>query len=160
MSILHQLKMTAASPKKDASPIGRFRRRMVEAIDLQIDIANADATGQAFTRTRQKWVKSAATGEKELRHVAVPLRRWWWKNEKGLMHLSIRSGGKLIELAPGKNAIEIGAVTDLLGKLSLVRDAIIAGELDNHATPATANRVIPKTGKPLAANAKAGTPKP
>ena len=73
MSILYQLKITAASPKKDASPIGRFRRRMVEAIDLQIEIANADATGQAFTRTRQKWVKSGTKGEKELRHVPVPL---------------------------------------------------------------------------------------
>ncbi len=39
MAVLDQLKLSSETPKKDISPLGRFRRRLVEAIELQMEIA-------------------------------------------------------------------------------------------------------------------------
>ena len=57
MVVLDQLKLSSETPKKDISPLGRFRRRLVEAIELQMEIARADLAGVTLTRTRQRRVK-------------------------------------------------------------------------------------------------------
>jgi len=44
--------------------------------------------------------------------------------------LNIRYGAKLVELAKGKTAIEIGNADELIKTLELVKSAVDAGELD------------------------------
>ena len=73
------------------------------------------------------------TGGKELREVSVRFRRWWWKDDAGKTFLTVRHGAKLLEIAPGKRAIEIGAFEDLAEKISILREAVRAGELDSCA---------------------------
>jgi hypothetical protein len=154
MAVLDQLTLAAATPKKDNTPLGRFRRRLVEALDVQLDIANADSAGTVFTRSRQRWVKNEAGG-KELVSVPVRFKRWWWKDDAGKTYLSLRSGARLLEIAPGKKAIEVGSITDLPAKLAILREAVCAGELDScssvkDASPGRGNR----KGKPEAALAR------
>jgi hypothetical protein len=129
MAMLDQLTLASATPKRDTTPIGRFRRRLIDGLDLQIEMAKADAAGADFRRNRQRWIKTE-TGGKELREVPVRLRRWWWKDDSGTTYLALRHGAKLLEIAPGKRAIEVGLMEDLPGKLSILRDAVRAGELD------------------------------
>jgi hypothetical protein len=43
----------------------------------------------------------------------------------------------VIELAKGKNAIELASSADLVPTLQLVRDAVIAGELDEAISSAS-----------------------
>ena len=162
MPMLDQLTLASATPSRDKTPTGRFRRRLVEALDLQIEIAKADASGTDFRRSRQRWIKTEAGG-KELREVPHRLRRWWWKDDAGKVYLALRHGAKLLEIAPGKRAIEIGAIEDLPQKLSILREAVRAGELDACAASMTALRPVAKKGKPegappKAAAAKSGSP--
>ncbi len=44
--------------------------------------------------------------------------------------LALRYGSKAIELAKGKNAIEVGAIEDLVPALEAATEAALAGELD------------------------------
>ena len=130
MAVLDQLKLTNATPRREASPVEHFRRRLVDAIQLQIELANADLSGRPLNRTRRRWVKDKATGQKELREIPVRLRRWWWKDASGTICVSLRYGAKPLELAPGKSAIEVAGLEELPDKLSLVCEAVRAGELD------------------------------
>ena len=158
MAMLDQLTLASATPTRDKTPTGRFRRRMAEALDLQIDIAKADGAGTEFRRTRQRWIKTEAGG-KELREVPVRLKRWWWKDDAGTTYLALRHGAKLLEIAPGKRAIEVGAIEDLPQKLSILRAAVRAGELDTCIASMTAPRLAAKKAKPEGAPTKAGAAK-
>src|SRR5580693_8448178 len=136
MPILDQLNITDLSPKALSSRIERFRRRLISEIDLQIEIAKADAAGQTLNLTKKRRIKNKATGLKELKDAPLHLRRWWWRDESGTVYLPLKLGIKTLELAPGKSAIEIGGIEQLPAKLALVREAVRAGELDRCAEAA------------------------
>ena len=153
MAVLDQLTLASATPKRDTTPAGRFRRRLLDAVDLQIEIAKADGAGTELKRTRRRWVKNEAGG-KELCSVPVRLRRWWWKDDAGKTYLSLRHGARLLEIAPGKQAIEVGAVEDLPAKLTVLREAVRSGELDGCMTSARQPRDVRKSGKAPAAAAR------
>ena len=129
MAVLDQLSLSNAAPQRDMSPIGRFRRKIIEAIDLQIAMAEAHAAGTDLKRTRKRWIKNDA-GVKELQEVPLRLRPWWWTDDAGTTFLAIRHGGRTVAIAPGKTAIEVGTAEELAAKLAILRDAARAGELD------------------------------
>ena len=130
MSLLEQLSLSnTAAPKPDRSPTGRFRSKIIEAIDLQIAMAEAQTAGTEIRPTRTRAFRNNA-GERERREVAIRLRPWWWTDEAGTTFLSIRHGGRVVEIAHGKTAIEVGAFSDLTATLAILRDAARAGELD------------------------------
>jgi hypothetical protein len=58
------------------------------------------------------------------------VKPWWWKSPTGKINLAIRYGAKQIEIAPKKNAIEVGSMDDLVAALEAVKEAVTAGELD------------------------------
>jgi hypothetical protein len=107
MTVLSQFTLTNATPRKDNSPVGRFRRRVSDAISVQIDLAKAEISGEALNRTRQRWVTDPTTGANELKTVSVRVRRWWWQDDAGKTFLTLKYGAKVLEIAPGKSAIEI-----------------------------------------------------
>ena len=130
MSLLEQLSLSnTAAPKPDRTPTGRFRSKIIEAIDLQIAMAEAQAAGTEIKPTRIRTFRNDE-GVRERREVAVRLRPWWWTDGAGTTFLSLRHGGRVIEIAPGKTAIEVGALSELTAKLTILRDAARAGELD------------------------------
>jgi len=51
----------------------------------------------------------------------------------------VRYGSKVLELSKGKNAIELSTGEELIATLSLLKDAVIAGELDDAITNASDN---------------------
>lgn len=65
------------------------------------------------------------------------VKEWFWTAESGKVNVAIRYGSKVIELAKGKNAIELAGTADLVPTLQLVRDAVIAGELDEAISSAS-----------------------
>lgn len=157
MAVLDLLSLSDAAPKRDTSPTGRFRRKIMEAIDLQIAMVEAQAAGTELKRTRNRRVKNEA-GVKELREVPVRLRPWWWTDDAGTTFLSLRHGGRAMAIAPGKTAIEVGAFADLTAKLAILRDAVRAGELDacrEEATPRTTKK-NGKAGEKAAASTAPG----
>jgi predicted negative regulator of RcsB-dependent stress response len=61
------------------------------------------------------------------------IRAWWW--ETGVkLNLTVRYGARIIELAKGKNSIELENFAAVLPTLDLIRKAVEAGELDEAVT--------------------------
>ena len=54
------------------------------------------------------------------------------------MCLQVRYGTRVLELAKGKNSIDVGSTAELLGALEVVKRAVEAGELDTHIDAASA----------------------
>ena len=50
--------------------------------------------------------------------------------ESGKLALSVRYGTKVLELAKGKVAVEVGGEKDLVPTLELIKTAVLNGELD------------------------------
>ena len=71
------------------------------------------------------------------------IRRWWTVKADGTVQLTIRYGSKPLELAKGKNAVEIASESELVGTLEQIRAAVEQGELDEliEAQAAWRNRV-------------------
>jgi predicted negative regulator of RcsB-dependent stress response len=57
------------------------------------------------------------------------IRAWWWETGSKL-NLSIRYGARVIELAKGKNSVELENLAAVLPTLDLIKKAVEAGELD------------------------------
>jgi hypothetical protein len=58
------------------------------------------------------------------------VKEWYWINETGKLNLAVRYGSKVLELAKGKNAIELTTGDELIAVLAKLKDAVLAGELD------------------------------
>lgn len=81
----------------------------------------------------------------------APLGRRRWKDEAGKVFLSLKPGGQLIEIAPGKRSIEIGSAEDLPAQIDVLCQAVRAGELDACAGsgPARPVRAKKPDGNPV-----------
>jgi hypothetical protein len=58
------------------------------------------------------------------------VRPWWFVTDAGKFALSVRYGTKVLELAKGKVAVEVGGEKDLVPTLELIKTAVLNGELD------------------------------
>jgi hypothetical protein len=56
------------------------------------------------------------------------------------VNLSVRYGSKPLELAKGKNAIELNQASEIVPTLELIKSAVVAGELDE-AIAAASNKL-------------------
>jgi hypothetical protein len=130
MSSLSQLKLSISSPRTQLSPVARKRRKLLEQIDLQRKAADAAIAGEEFFQEVRRWVRVEGSDEKQLIEHNRPVRRWWWTNDVGAVMFSVRQGSKIIELADGKQSIEVGDLIELPKVLETLREAIVAGELD------------------------------
>ena len=117
-----------------------FRReKLVRKIDEQISLVNVvgDGGNRSFKASKRVTNEDGSTSSVEVQRKA---RAWWFQSEKGTLCISIRYGAKAIELAKGRNAIEVASVDQLASTLEAVKKAVISGELDAQIT-ATAEAV-------------------
>ena len=66
------------------------------------------------------------------------VKQWWFVAENGKVCLQVRYGTRVIELANGKNSVEVGSGEELLAVLKAVKTAVEAGELDAQIDAASA----------------------
>ena len=133
-TLLSTLKLVSATRATHISPVMQRRQKLIAKIDEQIEMAQAAANGTAFKPTKFKNVVNAETGEKQYQQVAKKVRAWYWKNDAGKWNLVVRYGARIIELAKGKNSIELENEAAILPTLDLIRKAAEAGELDEAIT--------------------------
>ena len=114
--ILANLKIVQAKRVVQAQDPVLFRRhKLARKIDEQLRlVAGAGRT------------EGMSDGDGEKRRS----RTWWFTNERGALCLSIRYGARVVELAKGKNAIEVGDFKTLTKALETVKQAVLEGELD------------------------------
>ena len=129
-NFLSALKLTAAKRTTSHSPVMQRRNKLLAKLAEQIGLANAAATGERFTVTKLKTVVDAETGERKTVETDKRLKQWWFANEAGKTCISLRYGAAVIELAKGKNSVEVANSKELVTTLETIAKAVEAGELD------------------------------
>ena len=125
MSLLTSLKFIEFKPQHASGAVFVRRRKLTEKIAQQISLAN-DAT---YAPTKIVTIADE-NGNEQRREVSKRIKRWWVTNADGSVQLTVRYGSKPIELAKGKNAIELPTSSEIAPTLQLISDAVTNGELD------------------------------
>lgn len=131
MTVITKLKLVSSKKERIVSPIVARRNKLAGKIDEQLLFATAQRDGQIYAPKRLKNVIDKDTGERKTVEATKRIKEWYWTNSAGKIHLSVRYGSKTLELAKGKNAIELNSGDELLATLVTLKDAVIAGELDD-----------------------------
>ncbi len=137
MNYFSSLTLTKYERKQQSNPIVARRMKLASKIDQQLKLC-ADA---AYRPIRSVWVKNEA-GQQELKNKAVRIQRWWDETDGGKVLLTIRYGAKVLQLAEGKNAIELASTEEVAEVLGKVRLAVLAGELDAEISTALGLRKL------------------
>lgn len=131
MSTLNSLKLVTAKRAAEVPPVVKRRNRLIAKIWEQTELAKSTLEGKAYAPLHSRKVKDRETGE--ARHVETPKRvkAWWFTADNGKVCLSVKYGAKVLELAKGKSAIEVGTMAELIPTLETLKAAVDAGELDS-----------------------------
>jgi hypothetical protein len=124
-----KLKLVSAVQERKSVAVLR-RNKLTGKIDLQIAVAKAAANGDVYVAKKQKVVLDSETGVRTAMVTDTRVKQWWWAGSGGKINLAIRYGSRTIELAKGKNAVEVASLEELVAALEAVKSAITAGELD------------------------------
>ena len=136
MSTISKLKLITSKKERNTDPIIVRRTKLATKIEEQLQLATAQKEGRLYAPKRIKTVTNDA-GERVAIETTKRVKEWFWTTPANKINLSVRYGSKTLELAKGKNAIELSTGDELLATLSLLKDAVIAGELDEAITNAS-----------------------
>ena len=141
MSVLKTLKLSAAAPAASANdPLSRAREKLLGQLAEQKNMASASLEGRLYEPPKTIGLRKDASGQRVRVEVNQRVRRGWFQDEAGTVHLIMRVGGKPLELQPGKAAINIGSLDKLPATLEALITAVRAGELDPQIREAAAAR--------------------
>ena len=130
MNTLAKLKLVNSKRNRTVSPTVHRRNKLIAKIAEQIELATAQKEGRLYVPKKLKTVTSADTGERRTIETTKRVKEWFWTTDSGRINFSVRYGSKVIELAKGKNAVEVANRGELIESLTLIKDAVSAGELD------------------------------
>lgn len=138
MSFIAKLKLVSSKRERNLSPIIVRRNKLAAKIEEQLQLATAQKEGRLYAPKRIKNVTNAE-GERVAVETTKRVKEWYWTTPSNKINLSVRYGSKTLELSKGKNAIELSSGDELLSTLSMLKEAVIAGELDDAITNASDN---------------------
>jgi hypothetical protein len=138
MSVIAKLKLVASKRERNLSPIIVRRNKLAAKIEEQLQLATAQKEGRLYAPKRIKNVTNAE-GERVAVETTKRVKEWYWTTPANKINLCVRYGSKTLELSKGKNAIELSSGEELLSTLSMLKDTVIAGELDDAITNASDN---------------------
>jgi len=138
MSALNGLKLVAAKRPQNVAPIVQRRNKLSNQLWEQIELAKCLAEGKTYAPTRLRTVKDKQTGERKTVEAVKRVKQWWFVADNGKVCLQVRYGPRVIELAKGKNSVEVGNGEELQAVLKTVKTAVEAGELDAQIDAASA----------------------
>ena len=129
MSLISKLKLVASKRERNLSPIMVRRHKLSTKIGEQLDLARSQKNGTLYAPKRLKTITNEA-GERIVVETTKRVKEWFWTTPNNKINLSVRYGSKTLELAKGKNAIELGTQDELIETLALLQQVVIGGELD------------------------------
>ena len=130
MSTLESLKLVNAVKPQHLPAIVKRRNKLSHKLWEQILLAKSKASGEALNLTQHRSIKNIDTGIRESHVVPKLVRPWWFIAEDGTTCLNVKYGAKTIELAKGKNSIQLVTADDLINTLEIIKQAVEGGELD------------------------------
>jgi hypothetical protein len=137
MTVFSKLKLVSSKKERNVNPVIARRNKLIAKIEEQLLFATAQREGQIYAPKRLKNITDKLTGERKTVEATKRIKEWYWTNSVGKINLSIRYGSKILELAKGKNAIELSSGDELLTTLASLKVAVISGELDDAISQAS-----------------------
>ncbi len=122
--------LVAAKRPQAATPIVQRRNKLSNQLWEQIELARAAAEGRTYAPIKLRNVVNKVTGERTRIEAAKRIKQWWFVADTGRVCLQVRYGTRVLELAKGKNSIEVSNGNELLSVLETVKRCVEAGELD------------------------------
>jgi len=138
MSAFSGLKLVAAKRPQTAAPAVVRRAKLAGLLEEQMELVRANAAGTTYAPMRVRSVLDKATGLRSSVEHAKRVKQWWFVADTGRVCLQVRYGTRVLELAKGKNSIDVGSNAELLGALEVVKRAVEMGELDAQIDAASA----------------------
>jgi len=138
MSALTGLKLVAAKRPQAATPIVQRRNKLSNQLFQQLELARCLSEGKTYAPTRLRNIKDKLTGERRTVEAVKRVRQWWFVADTGKVCLQVKYGTRIIELAKGKNSIEVGNAAELMTVLTAVKSAVEAGDMDAQIDAASA----------------------
>lgn len=138
MSALTGLKLVAAKRPHAAPPIVQRRNKLSNQLFQQLELARCLSEGKTYAPTRLRNIKDKLTGERRTVESVKRVKQWWFVADTGKVCLQVRYGARVLELAKGKNSVEVGSAAELMTVLATVKAAVEAGELDAQIDAASA----------------------
>jgi hypothetical protein len=138
MSAFNALKLVSARRPQTTPPIVQRRNKLSNQLLEQIELARAVADGVAYAPIRLRTVKDKITGERRTIEAAKRVKQWWFVADNGRVCLQVRYGTRVLELAKGKNSIDVGTTAELIAILDTVKKSVELGELDVQIDAASA----------------------
>ena len=130
LATLATLKLSTAVKPAHMPVIQVRRNKLVRRLWEQMELAKAQQAGTQFAPIKFRTIADPDTGVRKQVEVAKRVKQWWFVADTGNLALSVRYGTKVLELAKGKVAVEVGSEKDLVPTLELIKRAVEAGELD------------------------------
>lgn len=130
MTALAGLKLTAQQKPSHITPIQVRRNKLAKRLWEQMELARAQQAGATFAPTKLRSVRDAETGMRKQIETHKRVKAWWFTADNGKLALSVRYGTRVLEIAKGKWAVEVGTDKELVNVLAVMKEAVLAGELD------------------------------
>jgi hypothetical protein len=140
MATLSTLKLSSAVKPSSVPSIQLRRNKLVLRLWEQCELARAQAGGTTFAPVKFRSVVEQDTGIRRQVETPKRVKPWWFVTDAGKLALSVRYGTRVLELAKGKVAVEVGSEKDLVPTLELIKTAVLNGELDTQIE-AAANKL-------------------
>ena len=138
MSAFNGLKLVAAKRPQAATPLVQRRNKLSNQLWEQIELARAAAEGRTYAPIKLRNVVNIVTGERTRIEAVKRVKQWWFVADTGRVCVQVKYGTRVLELAKGKNSIEVGSGTELLAVLETVKKCVENGELDTQIEAASA----------------------
>jgi hypothetical protein len=130
-AVLSSLKLVNAKRQNSIDPFVFRRNKLNDKLKVQIAMAQALNNGENFTVKRIRKVRDEVSGLTSTMEVNKRVKTWWFTNiDTKKVAVQIFYGNKVIDLAKGKNAVEVANGVELLAVLSKLQEAVLDGSLD------------------------------
>jgi hypothetical protein len=130
MSLLSQLKLVSAKRPTALPSIQIRRNKLSSKLFDQIELAKAMQDGRIYAPKRLRSLRDRNTGETRNIEVVKRVRQMWFVSDLGKVCIQVKYGTRLLELAKGKNAVEVNTADELINVLGTLKSAVENGELD------------------------------
>jgi len=135
MSALNGLKLVTSKKYSTLSPIVHRRNKLCTKIYEQIELCEAQKSGQTYAPKKLKTYTNKQTGERITTEVTKRVKEWFWISDSGKINLAIKYGSKTLSLnKKGANAVEVSNGDELINTLKAIKLAVLNGELDDAIT--------------------------
>ena len=135
-TILSSLKIVQAKRQSAIDPLMLRRNKLLRKLEDQINAAKALSKGESFLVKRVRNITDKQTSEIRAVEVFRKIRQWWFVADSGKVVIQLKYGSKVIDIAKGKNSVEVSNGAELIAVLETLKSACELGELDQQISSA------------------------